>query len=100
MLKRYQNELTSNAFAPFSTSTAFRITLFWTSLSRSRIPTSCGPVYGGSGEVIGVKLNTRIQKRKDADVKRMMRRGVNRLKPNTMTNAVQLYGEVGFCGDG
>jgi hypothetical protein len=50
--------------------------------------------------VIGVKLNTRIQKRKDADVKRMMRRGVNRLKPNTMTNAVQLYGEMGLRGDG
>jgi hypothetical protein len=29
----------------------------------------------------------------------MMRRGVNRLKPNTMTNVVQLYGEMGLGGD-
>ena len=34
--------------------------------------------------MIGVKLNTNIQKMKDADVKRMMRLGVNRLRPNTM----------------
>lgn len=34
--------------------------------------------------MIGVKLKTNIQKRTDADVKIIMRRGVKGRKPNTM----------------
>lgn len=34
--------------------------------------------------MIGVKLNTSIQNRRDADVKMITRRGVRRLRPNTM----------------
>jgi hypothetical protein len=58
---------TSKAFSPVSFNTASLITLLSTSVSKSRIPTSCGPVYGGSGEVMGVKLNTKMEKRVTAE---------------------------------
>jgi hypothetical protein len=38
--------------------------------------------------VIGVKPITTIQNKTDADVKRMMRRGVRRLRPKTMMETV------------
>ena len=39
--------------------------------------------------MIGVRLNTNIQKRRDADVNTMTLRGVKRRRPNTMVYGVR-----------
>jgi hypothetical protein len=46
------------------------------------------PVYGGRGDVMGVRLKTNIQKRSEADVKMMMRRGVNGRRSKTMMESI------------
>jgi hypothetical protein len=58
------------------------------------MPTSCGPVYGGSGDVMGLKLKTNNQKSTDADVKITTRRGVRRLKPKTMMRGEILQDKI------
>ena len=61
------DEHTSKAFFPVSLSVAGWISLFPTSVSKSRIPTSYCPVYGGNGLVMGDRLMASMTKSAPAE---------------------------------